>query len=266
MDTPRAVGHDTPTAITLVVNADDFGFSPGVNRAIVRAHHHGIVTSTSLMTRWPSAIDAVAMSRDCPRLGLGLHFDLGEWTYVDGDWEPVYEVVDTDDVEAVWTEINRQLDRFVALVGHPPTHLDSHQHTHLRPTVRAIVVAVARSLAIPVRHCTAEIAYCGRFYGQTTEGASLPDAISAQALASILSELPPGTTELACHPGEGNDLNTMYRSERLGELEALCAPSVRSAVESRSIALGSFADVASSLASFHIDNAVVSSRGRNSPR
>ena len=62
----------------LIVNADDFGQSHSVNRGILAAHERGIVTSTSLMVRWPAAAKAAALGRTHPRLSLGLHVDLGD--------------------------------------------------------------------------------------------------------------------------------------------------------------------------------------------
>src|SRR4051794_21157272 len=114
----------------LIVNADDFGRSPGVNRGIVRAHEHGIVTSASLMVRWPAAAEAAGYGRPRPGLSLGLHVDLGEWSLCGADWQPVYEVVDSDNPGAVAAEVGRQLAAFRSLVGRDPTHLDSHQHVH----------------------------------------------------------------------------------------------------------------------------------------
>jgi predicted glycoside hydrolase/deacetylase ChbG (UPF0249 family) len=61
----------------LIITADDFGRSPGVNRGIIAASEGGIVTSASLMVRWPAAAGA-AYARERPDLALGLHFDLGE--------------------------------------------------------------------------------------------------------------------------------------------------------------------------------------------
>src|ERR671917_44151 len=96
----------------LIVNADDFGRSPGVNRGIAEAHERGIVTSASLMVRWPAAAEAAAYGREHPNLGLGLHLDLGEWAYHDGNWVPVYGVVPADDAAAVAEEVARQLAVF----------------------------------------------------------------------------------------------------------------------------------------------------------
>src|SRR3989454_6010621 len=93
----------------LIVNADDFGQSPGVNRGIIDAHEHGIVTSASLMVRWPAAAEAAAYSRDRPNFSVGLHVDLAEWAYRDENWVPLYEVVSVDDPIAVSDEVSRQL-------------------------------------------------------------------------------------------------------------------------------------------------------------
>jgi predicted glycoside hydrolase/deacetylase ChbG (UPF0249 family) len=92
------------------------------------------------MIRWPAARDAVAMWRDSPRMGLGLHLDLGEWILRDGKWDALYEVAPLDDRIAVATEITRQITAFQDLTGCNPTHLDSHQHVHLRPIIRTIAI------------------------------------------------------------------------------------------------------------------------------
>ena len=73
----------------LIVNADDFGLSPGVNRGILETHERGILTAASLMVRAPAAAEAAAAAHDHPRLSVGLHLDLGEWICRDGAWEPV---------------------------------------------------------------------------------------------------------------------------------------------------------------------------------
>ncbi len=57
----------------LIVNADDFGASSAVNQAVVRAHREGILTTASLMVNEPGAEEAVALARENPRLGVGLH-------------------------------------------------------------------------------------------------------------------------------------------------------------------------------------------------
>jgi len=226
----------------LIVNADDFGQSPGVNRGIIEAYERGIVTSASLMVRWPNAPEAAAYSRVRPDLSLGLHLDLGEWAFCNETWIPLYEVAAVDDVIAVADEVSRQLTAFRRLVGKYPTHIDSHQHVHLREPVRSVAIGTARKLAVPLRHCSPEVNYCGAFYGQTDEGLSLPGRISADGLIRIIAALPSGLTELSCHPSVANDLDTMYGSERIEELKVLSDPQVRAAVADMGIELRSFID------------------------
>ena len=60
----------------LIVNADDFGAGAGINRGIMEAHAHGILTSASLMVTMPGADEAVSLGRDAPDLSVGLHVDL----------------------------------------------------------------------------------------------------------------------------------------------------------------------------------------------
>ena len=107
----------------LIVNADDYGRSPGVNRGVIRAHEQGIVTSATLMVRWPAAEEAAAYARKSGSLSVGLHLDLGEWLYQDGEWQPRYEVLSEFSEEAIAKEIGAQLERFEGFDGaasHPP--------------------------------------------------------------------------------------------------------------------------------------------------
>ncbi len=85
----------------LIVTADDFGRSAAINHGVALAHERGIVTSASLMVRWPAAADAAAYARRHPALGTGLHFDLGEWVHDGSGWAPVYRVVEDDRGAAV---------------------------------------------------------------------------------------------------------------------------------------------------------------------
>jgi chitin disaccharide deacetylase len=211
-----------------------------VNRGVIEAHEVGIVTSASLMVRWPAAAGAAAYAREHPDLSVGLHFDLGEWFYRQGAWLPAYEVIPADDPAAVALEAACQLAAFRRLVGRNPTHLDSHQHVHLREPARSVLLEVANELAVPLRHYEPRIRYCGDFYGQTGEGQLLPGAISVDALIGILAALPSGATELACHPGWDDELQSTYRSERVQELEGLCDPRVRATLVAEEIEPCSF--------------------------
>jgi predicted glycoside hydrolase/deacetylase ChbG (UPF0249 family) len=226
----------------LIVNADDFGRSPGVNRGVIRAHEEGIVTSATLMVRWPAAEDAAAYVRRSRSLSVGLHLDLGEWQHRDGEWRPRYEVPADSTEEAVTAEIGRQLERFEALMGSAPTHLDSHQHVHRKEPARTGLLRIGQCLGVPVRELTPGISYSG-FHGQDAEGNPVPDAISVEALVQTIEELPAGITELGCHPAAEADHLSTYGEERLRELEALCDPRVAAAMNHSEVALRSFSDL-----------------------
>lgn len=227
----------------LIVNADDFGQSSGVNRGVIEAHENGIVTSATLMVRWPTAIEAAQYAKGHPGLCLGLHLDLAEWNYSEGRWIPRYVVTPADDESSIRHEIHRQLDTFMRIVGRPPTHIDSHQHVHRNEPVTQLLADAGRDLGVPVRDMAPGITYSGAFYGQDARGYPHPHAISVESLVSIIEELPEGITELGCHPGDGTGSDTMYATERAVEVATLCDPRVRSALVECDVQLCSFSDV-----------------------
>ena len=228
----------------VIVNADDFGYSRGVNRGIIEAHERGIVTSTSFMVRWRGAEEAAEYARANPRLGVGLHLDFGEWVYRGGHWHARYLVVPQDaKFDRTGDEVRRQLDAFHALIGREPTHLDSHQHFHRQEPLRSTLLRIAGELALPVRECTPAVAHCGYFYGQSARGHSYPELVSAASLQRTLRALGPGITELACHPAAGLDFESAYFRERLHEHAALCDEAVRETVVAEKVKLISFNDL-----------------------
>jgi len=227
----------------LIVNADDFGLSSGVNRGIIRAFEEGIVTSTSLMVRSPAAVEAVAEVRGRPRLSLGLHIDLGEWTYSEGEWHLTRAVIPAGDAAAAAREVAAQLQTFRRLVGRDPTHLDSHQHVHREEPVHAAVASMAAELGVVLRDESPHVRYCGNFYGQSDKGYPHPQGISVESLLTVLHDLRPGVTELGCHPADKADTDSVYNRERVDECRALCDPRVRAALAAEQIVLCSFADL-----------------------
>ena len=224
-----------------VVNADDFGLSDGVNAGIIEAASRGVVRSASLMVRAPAAAAAAAWARERAWFSLGLHLDLAEWRFRDGEWTPLYEVVPLDDTDAVHAEIDRQVAAFRSMVGAAPTHLDSHQHVHREEPAQAAALRWAHALAVPLRHFS-EARYVGSFYGQTTEGESYPEGITVENFLRLLEQLEPGVTEIGCHPGFDDGLASVYAAERAQEVRVLCDPRVADALARLDIDLCSFQD------------------------
>jgi predicted glycoside hydrolase/deacetylase ChbG (UPF0249 family) len=244
---------------TLIVNADDFGLTPGVSAGILAAHRHGIVTSTTvLVTADPDrALLAEAMAVG---LGLGLHvnFTLGRpltrarsladsaGTFL-RDPRRAAAVAEAREVRA---EVEAQIARFEKLVGRLPTHLDTHHHVGLYSPVREVVLDVARTLNLPVRSQDAGARARARGAGlRTTDhffGESGPDAYWSMVRTLVhLRALPRGVSEFMCHPGRFDDdlAYSRYGRQREVELTGLGSPAARAAVAALGIQLRHFGQV-----------------------
>jgi hopanoid biosynthesis associated protein HpnK len=152
----------------LIVNADDFGFTAGVNRAIVEAHRHGIVTSSTLMANGTAFDDAVRLAQTAPNLSIGCHVVL-----IDG--QPVLDArnarflaslrsgtagfrdnlklfiaraltgrLDSGEIEA---EVTAQI-RKLQSAGIDVSHVDTHKHTHLFPAVLRPLLRAAKACGV----------------------------------------------------------------------------------------------------------------------
>ena len=87
------------------------------------------------------------------------------------------------------------------------------------------------------------IRYEGGFFGRTEKGEAWLEGISVEHLIAIVEDLPPGWTELGCHPGVGVEAESSYTWEREHELRTLCDPRVRAALESSGVVLRDFSQV-----------------------
>jgi chitin disaccharide deacetylase len=223
----------------LVVNADDLGLSTAVDEGIFAAHEEGIVTSASLMVRQGAAPEAAKRAPRHPNLAVGLHLDLGQWDYENGEWNQSYARCDGEDRNEVAAECRAQLERFRALLGRDPTHLDSHQHVHESEPARGVAEALAAELAVPLRNRA--IRYQGGFYGQSGKGEPFPEGITPERLSELIRNLPPGWTEIGCHPAAGPVPTSSYDAERQIELATLRDPQVKNLLNVTQINLCSFA-------------------------
>lgn len=210
----------------LIVNGDDFGITQGINRGVIQAHRHGILTSTSLMVDRPAAEEAVALSHDCPGLSLGLHLEL-----------------DANVPGRVPDELARQLDRFQTLCDAAPTHVDSHHDVHLDGRLLPHVLAWARRAGLPLRGHASPRRF-SKFYGAWA-GESHPEQVEIDSLLRLLdAEVRDGVTEMICHPGYADaNLPSSYFAEREVELATLCDHRTRRALLDRDIRLIGFREL-----------------------
>ena len=271
------------TAPVLVVNADDFGLTPGVCQGILRAGEEGVVTSTSALVVAPAFAQFAPALRDSG-LGVGCHVALvGEDplllgpsevpTLVDAAGRPPLRWreflqrwllcrIDPDDVRR---EAAAQLAACRS-AGLEVDHLDSHQHVHLLPSVGAALVdlcaaegvaAVRRPdaehglQAVGVRRLASRFARRAARAGvRTTDGFAGLDGAGhlgvSGMVAAVTALAGAASAELGVHPGADPDPDRAryeWGYDWSGELSALCDPGLRDAVERSGFRLGTFADL-----------------------
>ena len=250
----------------LVINADDLGYAPGVNRGILEAHAAGTVTSASMMVTAPAFAEAAELvRRDAPRLGVGLHLDLvggaplanvpslvdsstGTFHHLDalarcalaGQIEPA----------DVRRECEAQLAALTA-AGIAPTHIDSHRHAHAMPGVLPAVAAAAHDAGIRVVRRPLDrlsildpVASAKMLVMHTAWRTALIGV--APAHRATLDQLPLGVTEIMVHPGYDDEVlaaQDPFRAERETELAALRDPAVKARLEKGDVKLVSFGEL-----------------------
>jgi hopanoid biosynthesis associated protein HpnK len=149
----------------LIVNADDFGLSHGVNEAVIRAHQHGVLTTASLMVNEAGFSEAVDLARANPRLGVGLHLSLvhgrsalshaeipglvdGQGRFSSAPTSAGARFFFRPSLRSqVRAEIRAQLGKF-ASTGLKLDHVNGHLHLHLHPTVLSILLELAPEFGI----------------------------------------------------------------------------------------------------------------------
>lgn len=260
----------------LIVNADDFGFTRGVNAGIVEAHKNGILTATTLMANGDAFDDAVTLASQTPSLEVGCHLVLiGGKSLLTGVDLPASPVALVRAVIAgripIYEELSAQVRKIIA-AGIVPTHLDTHKHTHLLPPVLNAVARIAAETGIRwVRSpFDAKLNYraprkkrivggaLGLLRGRMASvlrkhgcrstdyfaGFQITGRFTAADLVSLFDELPAGSTEFMCHPGYLDDelrvAPTRLKQSRADELTALTAPATREAISRYGIRLVNF--------------------------
>lgn len=258
----------------LVVNADDFGFTPDVNEGIVECHRGGILTATTIMANGAAFDDAVRLARETPGLDIGVHLTLVSGSsVVDGKPLPLTVSQLLTDVLRrrmdVYGELRAQI-RKVVDAGLRPTHLDTHKHTHLFPPVLDAVARLSREFEIPwvrrpfdfplnampvptAKRLTSQaLSLLRRRFHRVLEshgclttdhfaGFQITGRFRTAELVELIGVIPEGTTELMCHPGRCRETlrqaRTRLKESREHELEALMSRDVRDALDRHGVEL-----------------------------
>lgn len=273
----------------IILNADDFGYSANINEAVLRAHRQGVLTSASLMVAGDAAEEAVALAQETPTLAVGLHVVVAGGRAVLSP-EQIPHIVDGDGRfvddplraglryffsptarKELAQELEAQFDRFAA-TGLSLSHVDSHMHMHLHPTVFEILLPLtirygARGLRLPRddlwlalgydrrhaglkatwaiafrllgRHCQSQIGgnhltVADRVYGLMQTG-----QMHRAYVANLLRHLKVPTAELYFHP------STVYEGETRGpnpdDLATLLSPTIRQLIQEQDLCLATYA-------------------------
>jgi predicted glycoside hydrolase/deacetylase ChbG (UPF0249 family) len=245
----------------LIVNADDYGRTAGVNAGTLEAHLAGIVTSATVMILEGAAREGVRLARErAPRLALGLHCVLtgggapasppGKLSTLapGGKFVRNAEALpDSIDPGEVRRELEAQIALFESAAGRLPTHLDSHHHCALHPAVAPVFAALAAELHLPARAANDRARETLRALGVRVPDRFLDgfyaEGATVENLRSLISGLEDGTAELMCHPGRPDAellAGSTYALERAREVQILCDPAIRLLLDERGIELVSF--------------------------
>lgn len=267
----------------LIVNADDFGFTPDVNAGIVEAHRCGILTATTLMANGDAFDDAVRLACAAPSLDIGCHLVLiGGRSLVSGRPLPLtvpqlLRALARRDLRP-YEELAAQVKHILA-AGIQPSHLDTHKHTHLAPPVLDAVARIGREFgirwvrrpfdfplnarmsgAVPAmkRMTSRTLALLRRRFHRVLEahgcrttdhfaGFQITGRFRTAELVQLLALVPAGTTEFMCHPGRCGDAlrhaRTRLKESREHELEALLSSEARNALDRHAIELTNYRDL-----------------------
>lgn len=242
----------------LIINADDFGMTPGVTAAILHAMVHGIVTSTTMMVNMHGTEEAARLVQDGTVTAVGLHINvtLGKpLTDCPSLTQRGYFIKpknlpndDRYDPEQLDQELEAQFTRFCLLTGTRPTHLDSHLYAHQKfPKVQAAVLRLAEKKNLPVRGFATRQHEKAEFIGDFKV---LPGETAAQLQEKLITvierEKQKDVAELMVHPGWADRWlmeNSGYNLQRTLEHSVLTSERTIAYLEQAAVETISFRDM-----------------------
>lgn len=266
----------------LIVNADDLGMHPAIDRGILEAHAEGVLTSTTVLVTGRTARAAVQEAQN-QGLAMGVHlaavtrlapaadpaavrslapggFFRASWLHFLGDI--ARGRISLEELRLEWeAQIERAAD-----LGFKPDHLDTHQHLHLLPGIQRIIVDLAHKHGLPVRVPTARM--LRRWPSLTNAkvimlsalglglrirvphtvpmvGIDLAGGLDEAQFIALLDRLPSGVSELGCHPGKHPGVvpeDPLWAYDWERELRCLTSQRVKDALAERRIGLTTYAE------------------------
>lgn len=215
----------------LIINADDFGLCDGVTLGILKAHHDGILTSTTCMMNMPHIENDLKLAAHFSNLGLGVHLvltvgpSLTKVSFTDENgyfksrnkYPDRKVIVNQDELYKEW---KAQIEKFIYLTGKKPTHLDSHHHVHLLPGNIDVALKLAKEYDLPIRQESylqkdyEYVRFAEVFYNQTVSLKTIDD----------ICHFNDDIFEMMCHPAFVDPYlynHSSYNIQRIKELDIL---------------------------------------------
>jgi len=245
----------------IIFNADDYGYSKGVNLGIIEAYENGLVRSATMMANMPGFEHAVLLLKASPGLKIGVHLVLTSGPSLGGPYKTITDdegnflpqvqiaekarkgLIDQAEVEK---EYILQIEKILA-AGITPTHFDGHHHSHCLPGILDVFLKLAKKYEVAVRLLDRSVladeyaniktaAFNGTFYG---------DSVTLEHLFCILENCNEDT-EIMCHPAYLDNFaytDSSYNIVRMKELELLTSQEAKILIKRFGHVLCSFEDI-----------------------
>lgn len=227
----------------LIINADDFGLSEGVNYGIISAYKSGVVRSTSVMANMPGFEHAMELLKENENLGCGVHMTLSCYKPVLSNLKTIVdengyfirritnEVIENMDLDEIYEEFCDQIEKVRAKTD--ITHLDSHHHVHTLEKLRPVIERILEKYDLPIRggfeydfNYSKIIPLIDTFYGENvSEGYFVKkvDYLKSYEIADIM-----------CHPAYVDDFlmkTTSYSMARINEHKILTSKDTKDFIQ-----------------------------------
>lgn len=224
----------------IIFNADDFGFSEGVNYGILKAHKQGVVTSTSIMANMPGFDHAVALAKQNPTLRIGVHLNITcgkpvlstHTTMTNKAGYFVHGEEHNFSEYEVFEELCAQIEKVTA-AGIVIDHFDSHHHIHTEEHFRGVIEKILRKYPFPIR---GGFAYKNDYPYQSTLCQDFYDrGVTLRKLEKMIASFQPDNVyDVMCHPAFIDDILvefSSYQMKRIDELKILCSKELQTKLD-----------------------------------
>lgn len=233
----------------IIINADDFGLSSGVNKGIIDVYKAGGLKSTTLMPMAAKRDEAIQLAKENPELGVGVHMTLttgkpilgkiNTLTNKEGNFrfrpDTLEELVDEINLDELYEEWDAQIASIVAEI--PVTHFDSHHHVHMHPKFKDIVLRLQEKYNLPCRY------NFEGFKGAKVNGGFYQNNVTLDYLEEIFANKENDSIDIMSHPAymdEELPLITSYLMDRVVEKDLLSSPEFQTLLEKYNIELTNY--------------------------